>query len=767
MDLQNLLNTKGTGPNSSNSLWKILSQLSPIKVFTLVALFAAASVFFGKDLKFSYAFDDFFPKGDAELDFYYAFRDRFTPDDNFLLIGFENKEIFNAEFIEQLDSITRQLNKIEMVDRAVSLANYRYFVKTGFGYFDYPAIHADDPERWSADSIRLSEDERVIGKLLSADFKTTIIYIQTADSLLQDDNASLIQQVNTILANNGQSDAHLLGKAFFEVELIQYQKIEFVKYALLSILMVVLIIYLIFRSLWCVAIAISTVTITLLLFIGLLAITGRELNVMSTLFPIIIIIVGISDTIHFLSRYIAELRSGNSKQNALYITLRDTGQATFLTSLTTSIGFITLLSSNIYPVREFGMLAAIGVLLAYVVTITFTTTLLKIFTRHQLEPDTKNRWRTAVMLENIYAFTLNRKKIIIGLTAAIVIIFSVGIFQISTDIKLSEGLPANTKVKDDFLFFEKTFNGFRPFEIAVVAKSPYTIYSPEVLRDMDKVEAYAGASPIIGGLQSITAFYKTLNRAANGDNASAYHLPDSAKSFDIMQREIKRFGSKEVQFLVTPDAQWGRISGNMRDAGTDSIRKVQEDIYTFIRNNTDTTKTEFRITGTGIMFDKNNAFLRKGIIYGVIAALLAISILMSFVYKNIKLTLISIIPNVIPLIITAGILGYFKIPLDAPTSIIFGISYGIVVDDTIHFLSRFKIERMHGVSVETAIHNTMLETGRALFITTAILIAGFSVLMLSSLHATFNVGMLLVITLFTALIADVYLLPLLIRKWLK
>ncbi|MFN3940313.1 MAG: efflux RND transporter permease subunit, partial [Chitinophagales bacterium] len=544
---------------------------------------------------FSYAFDDVFPKGDEELDFYYAFRDKFTPDDNFLLVGFERDQIFETEFLNQLDSATTQINRLQSVNRALSITNFRYFVKTGFGFIDYPAIHIDAPEKYISDSLRIAADERVVGKLISEDFNTIIIYIQTKDSLLQDANRALVEDVQAILTQNNLTNAHLLGKAFFEVELVDYQKKEFITYAVLSILMVSIIIFILYRSMWCVFIALSTVTINLILFIGMLGISGRTLNVMSTLYPIILIIVGISDTIHFLNRYILELRSNLDRGTAILNTLRDTGLATFLTSVTTAIGFLTLLSSKVFPVREFGVLAACGVLLAYGIVLFFTTPLLSLFNLRQLESlkikkTHSNRWLT-----EIYHFTLHKPNKIIGVTALLTIVSIAGVFQITTNINLSNGLPDNTQVKEDFLFFENTFNGFRPFEMAVIVAPPYTVHSPEVLQSIDTIEQFIAGFPAISSLQTATVFYKSLNRAYNGDMAAAYHLPDSVQDFKKMRTDLKKFGKNELQFLISEDEQWTRMSGYVRDVGTDSIQKIQNAIATFAETHIDTSKVQFRI----------------------------------------------------------------------------------------------------------------------------------------------------------------------------
>lgn len=742
-------------------------MLNPKSVILGTTVLFLISVAVATRIGFSYQFDDFFPKDDEELDFYYSYREKLAPDDNFLLIGCPVEELFDQKFLQSLDTATYQINRLEETDRAFSVAGYRYLIHTPFGYIDYPAIHIDDTTAYQEDSLRLLEDERVMGKLISSDFKTAIIFIQTKDSLLQDQNKSLLSGVESILEASGIEDYHLIGKAYFEVELVKFQQREFITFALLSMLLVTAVIYFLFRNGLVVFIALITVTVCLVLFLGMLGWINADLNVISSLFPIVLIIVGISDVIHLITRYSTEIHLGHTRREALFITLKDVGLATFLTSATTAVGFLTLLTSAIVPIREFGLLAAAGVMLAYLVALFFTAPLLLLFGPNQLTLQKKSERNWSKFLTFIYNSGKNKPVYISIIALLISLAGAIGTWLITTDIQLKSSLPRNTQVTEDFTFFEEAFNGFRPLEIAAIAQNGHHVNEPAVLKEIDAFEQYASKFEIINGLQSVTMFYKSLNRARSGDQQTAYSLPADSNRYQVIQNDIDRYASDEMKLFMSEDGKWGRISGSVSDQGTDKIQATQDSLMTYANNELDTNLVRFRITGTGIIFDKNNEYIRQNVLYGVFIALGVISLLMGGLFRDWKLLLISIIPNILPLLICGGVLGYFQIPLDAPTAIIFGISYGIVVDDTIHFLSRFKIERDKGVKLEAAIQRTFNETGKAIFMTTLTLVLGFSVLMFSSLQATFNVGLLIGITLLTAVFADVYLLPLMLRKWLK
>ncbi|HPE96455.1 MAG TPA: MMPL family transporter [Chitinophagales bacterium] len=751
---------------SPRSVWAFIVRTRLRRSISVGGLLLILSLWSLKNIGFSYHFDDFFPKDDEDLEFYYQYRDQLAADDNFLLIGLSTPSALDPEFLHALDTASTLLAKSAQTQRVASLTTYRYLWGNSMGMFPVPLVHPDDPERRMDDSVRIVSDPLVCGKLVSADMQTVVIATTTPDSMDLADNQALLADVEEAMTVAGFDDYHLLGKANFESELIRFQQEEFIRFSILSVLCVALISFLLFRDLRVVGLSMLTVTVTLVFFLGLLGLTHRTLNVMSSLYPIIIIIVGISDMVHFVTRYQTEREAGFHPRRALGRMLQDVGFATFLTSVTTAIGFLTLLSSPIPPIREFGILAAAGVLLAYLVTLLFAAPMMMLLPLPQ-KAEQGRSYFIARITNRIYRSGKKRPVLTAGVSLLVVLLGILGASRMTTDITLADGLPKHTAVYDDFLFFEEQFNGFRPFELAAIAGKGFEITDTVVLQQIDLVENYIASFPEAGNLFSVTAFYKVLNRALDGDNPAAYRLPDNAPRWNRVQSLLGRYAGPDMQLYSSADGSMGRLSGSFRDAGTDQIGGIQDSIKQFIARSTDSNQVTFRLTGTGLMFDKNNEYIRRSILSGIVIALSVISLLMALLYRNFRMLVIAVVPNTIPLLICGGILGFFRIPLDAPTAIIFGISYGIVVDDTIHFLSRFRLEIARGVPLEEAIRRTFSETGRALIMTTLILFFGFSVLMLSNLQATFNVGMLIGITLLSALISDLYLLPLLLRKWYR
>jgi uncharacterized protein len=737
-------------------------------IIAIFGLLSILSLIVLPRLNFIFDFERFFPKGDPDLDFFYEFKSQFEDDDNFLLVAFtDSVSIFNLPLLQKVDTFSKAANRIEHIENVQSITGFKYFIKLPLGGFSppYPAIHFDEPHRLASDSIKIMADERLAGNLVSEDAKATVVLLKTKNGLNQKEADELMKEVNILLAEYDENSYHILGRANFQSVLVSQQIFEFVFSTLVSALLVTIVFFFIFRRALGVVIALVSMLLCLLLFMGVIGWLQIELDALSTLFPIIMIIVGVSDVVHLTSKYIDEFEKTQSSKLAIQTTFREIGLATFLTSFTTAIGFATLFTSRIPPVKTFGMTAAIGVMVAYITTILFTTALLSFFPAEKVSVVNQQRrsWKNG--MTNLYNWGKKSSRTITAGLVAFVVFCSYGLYLISTDVKIYETLPKGIKVTEDFRYFEETFAGFRPYEIAALAGEGYTLSDYEVLNEINKVEEYVKSFDDINGLASVTILHKTLNRAMNGDRAAFYKFPEDEKAFMKMQPFLNKIPSSQTAVLVNKDNTIGRISGKVKDIGSERIDSISKAIESFIDNEINTEIVDFKITGTGVIFDKNNQYLRESLIYGLSIAFLVISIIMALLFKDWRMVIISLIPNVFPLMFGGAMMGYLGIALDAPTAIIFAISFGIAVDDSIHFLSKMKIELNKGLDLEEALQNTFIQTGKAIIITTIILFFGFLILLFSKTPGVQSVGLLVSGTLFTAVIADLTLIPLLSR-WL-
>ncbi len=464
-----------------------------------------------------------------------------------------------------------------------------------------------------------------------------------------------------------------------------------------------------------------------------------------------------------MSKYIDELRKGVHKNAAIKTTIREIGIATLLTSVTTAVGFLTLLSSRIPPIRAFGINAAIGVIIAYLTVLGLTTAILSLFNTNQVIKLNNRKAFWEPWMEWFYHFTKNHpKKIFAGIIITLILCFY-GMSLVTTNFSIKSNLPKGQKITEDYIYFEKKFGGFRPFEIAVTAQDTFMARDYEVLKEIDKIENHLKKYPAVQSPTSITAAYKSLNRAFNGDKVVAYRFPDNEKDFKKFDKYLNKLPSGPLDVLVSKDEKKARISSSILDVGSDSIKSVGKQIDAWLLNNTRAEIATFRRTGTGVLFDKNEEYVRDSILKGLGIAILIISLLMGFLFRSPKMIIVSLLPNIFPLLIAGALLGYTGIELESGVAIVFAIVFGIAVDDTIHFLSKYKLTRDKGKSIDESLHTTFLETGKAIGLTSVILFFGFLVLLFSINPPSVTVGIIISVTLASAFFSDLFIIPVLIR----
>lgn len=734
-------------------------------IILVFAVLAAGSTYYAFQLKFSFDFEQFFPSGDEDLEFFRSFTENFETDDNFLLVALRRDSgAFEQSFLERVHAFTVEAKGLPYVTESQSLTKFAYPIKTPFGITTVPAIRIDQPEQYERDRERILSDERFVYNLISPDATTLVVFLKTIDNLQLEQSEELMPALEALLQTQGLNEYHLLGRAYFQRELVDMQKWEITRSAIISGILVSLIMFIIFRRPIGIAIALVSVMFGMLLFLGFMGLTGRELSAMAALYPVLMIIVGTSDVIHIMTRYIDELRKGLSRPQALRITVKEIGLATLLTSLTTAAGFASLATSRILPIRDFGINAAIGVLIAFFTVIFLTSALLSWFKVEQIVKLGKGQAFWDRSMAWTYQVTKNHSRSIWAISAGLLILCIVGISFVTTNYRIEDNLPRGAKITEDYHFFEDKFAGFRPLELAVFAQNGYQANDYEVLIAIDTVEQFLRSQGAIRSVQSITSLYKTIHQMQQGNRRNAYFLPrDSALigRYRLLADRIPDFGGN---VLLSRDGNKARIAARLLDVGADSIKVIGNDIDAFIQTHTDSSIVQFRQTGTGLIIDKNSEYVRESLLKGLGMAILLVGILMALLFRRWRLLLVAIIPNIFPLLIAGALLGFLSIELEAGISIIFAVVFGIAVDDTIHFLSRFNIAQRQGLGVEASLEYTLQETGKAIVLTTIILFFGFLVMLFSSHPPSVTVGVLISATLFSAVFSDLYLLPVLLRS---
>lgn len=737
--------------------------------YALLAILAALSLF---NLKFGFDFSKFFPQDDPDLAFFEEFVEEFEADDNFLLIAVEapsGKTVFDTAFLNRFHDYTLDLQALPLTGTVLGLTKIRLPLKTPFGMTSTPALHRNDPVRLARDSVRIMNDERFVYNLISPDATTLAMVARTTEDMTLGASDSLMASIQEVTDNSGfsESQTHFLGRAYFQSELVKMQKREIMVSTVVAGILVTLIMFLIYRRWRGVLIAMVSIGLGLLLFFGLLSLLGRELNAMAALYPVLMVIVGTSDVVHLMTKYVDELRFGKSKKDALRITLKEIGLATFLTSATTAIGFATLLTSRVQPIRDFGINAGIGVLVAYVTVVTFTMALLTLFSQDQImrTKGTVERWDNWLLRLSDWVRS-NTRTIALG-TAASVAICLLGISMINTNYSIIGNMPRGAKITSDFQFFEQKFTGFRPFELAVFAQPGYKVTDFEVLQEMDKMEGAMRKESALRAITSQTALVKSVNQAMTGGTPADYKLPADTAAFAKIAPLLARAPASATAVLVNKTGDKARITSRSLDIGSDSIRNMATRLSAFAKTNLDSSIIKVQETGTGLLLDKNSVYVRESLLWGLGGAVVLISLLMAGLFRDWRMLFVALVPNTIPLLLAGALLGFLGIDLEAGISIVFAVIFGIAVDDSIHFLAKYRLVRGRGVGQDQAIAITFRESGKAIILTSIILFFGFLVLLFSVHPPSVAVGLLISVTLASAVLADLLIIPVLLRWLIK
>lgn len=732
-------------------------------VFTLI------TGFFSSKLEFDYDFEHFFPQNDEDLDFFLDYREAFENDNDYVLISIGNgNSVFDKTFLEKADGFTKELEQLKHVEEVLSPTTVKTPIINSFGFIEVPLLHINDAKKLQRDSIRISGSNEFHKTLFSSDFKSICIVVNNTQIITKKASDELLNDLDLLIENYNFKELHYAGKIRGQKTYLTKMRFELMLFLSISILLIITFLYLSFRSLYGIIVPLLTVLIAITGVLGIMQITGKSLDVMSTLLPTILFVVGMSDAVHILNRYIEELRAGKDKITAIKVTFKEVGLATLFTSLTTAVGFFTLMTVPIKPMQDFGIYSAIGVILAFVIAILFLPATMTLLPQPKIatKGSSKVFWTGFLSKSFIYVFR-NQKKIVIGYFV-ILIISIVGIFQLQIDYKLLEDLSEDDPLQQDFRFFENNYSGIRPFEMAINTKDSSSIFNYETILELEKIEDFLYKNYEAGFILSPVGVIKSLNKATHSGSSSYYNIPKNEQKFNVLIKKMNHLNLKsKLSKIVSKDNKVCRFTGKMDDVGSKKVKQMNIDFDNFFRNEINTQLINYKMTGTALLIDKNNEFLATNMIIGLSIAFLLIATLIGFIFKSIRMALLSIVPNVIPLAIIGGLMGFTGTTINMSTSIIFTIAFGIAVDDTIHFLSKFKIESQRGSSFIYSLKRTYISTGKAIVLTSLILCGGFISLIFSDFKSTFLIGAYVGLILFVAVITDLLLLPVLLMMLKK
>lgn len=746
---------------------RLLTRRNARLMLALLALITVPALLALRQVRLDHDFEKFFPQSDPELDRYLAFRERFGHDNDYVMLGIAHApNVFHRDFLVKVDSLAARMERVPRVIAVASPTRMDELRITPVGPFKLPWLRLTD-STLAADSSRIWDNAFLRERFFNADATALLVLLQVEPGLSKAKSDSLLLRIDKVIASSGLEGVRRAGRIHGQQHYIALMERELVTFFTSSVILLAIFLFIAFRRGWGVLAPIAVVGLTVLWQVALMTAMGRPLSILTMLLPTILFVVGMSDSVHIIERYIEALRQGQAKTRALAVTYAEVGLSTFITMLTTAIGYATLITSGIQPMSEFGVFTAMGVFMAYALSFTLLPAVLVLLPT-PVPPEVRVReglWDRVVhgLLRKVI---LHRRGILL---IALVVVAASTLFipRLKVNNFLLEDLPDSDPQKQGFLWFEKEFGGVRPFEMEVSisssARPGTTIWDIGVLRQIEQAQDHLDTAYGVSGIISPVTVLRELNRAANGGDAAAAILPDDQATVDRLIRHARSFaGAETLERLVTADGSRARISGRMVDEGGHVHRRKNAELQAAIGRHADRSTVTFHQTGMAYLIDRNNRHLSRNMLFSLGSSFLLIAGIMAWFFRDARVVLVALLPNVVPLVVIAGFMGAMGIDIKVSTAIIFSNAFGIAVDDTIHLLAKLRIELARGLTLPYALKRTYLSGGKAVIVMSLMLCAGFITLIASDFASVYYMGLLISITLGVALLAELFLLPVLV-----
>lgn len=706
-------------------------------------------------LAFDFEFEKFFPRDHPDSKLYQDHVAQFGYDNDFLHIILENEpSVFDTSFLKKVLRFEKSLHKINDVEQTYSPLSLQHVIKSPTGLVIFPLVHVEDPTKLNSDSTRIFGNE-FYRSAFSANGKALSIYVHHAHFDDPVRSEALLTSLEESGKKYGFEDLRLVGKLSASGVFIRYIQQDFGLYLIGSMILSFGLLLLIFRNLKSALLPFLISLVSIVWMFGLMGFLGLKINLLSSLIPPILFFVSMSDAVHLMNAF----RKSNhaDKKDELKGALNIVWIPTLLTSVTTAIGFLSLIWINTEPVQNLGLFAAVGILFAFIITFTFGLLI-------AAHINFVNR-KSALQIPAYFVRSLfNNQRMYFAGSLILLAILVPGVFQLEINSFLLDDLPAESKIRQDFEFTDQHLGGSKPYEIRVeVADSSLSIWDKNVMDQIVMIEDYLLHDYPIVKVQSPATIIKYLTMVLNGGLNENFRYPDNLQDYKKTLRLKNRIDPKRMDKLVTEDGKVARLIGFFPELGSHETGKRNEKLLNYLRQQIDADIIKYDITGTTYLIDRSHEMLSKNLLYGLVTAIGIIGIVLGLYFRSWKLLIISLIPNLIPLIMVAGIIGWLGVSIKMTTAIIFAISFGIAVDDTIHIMSSYLQNKEE--DPEKRIETTFRHAGNAVVITSLILSAGLCLFLFSSFGATYYLGLFITISLLVALIVDLTLLPLLLVKF--
>jgi uncharacterized protein len=776
----------------------------------LILLFACTTVmgWFGSRVKLSYEFAKAIPKNNPKYIDYVKFREIFGDDGNTLAVGIQTDQLFQLENFRAYSLLQKQLKKVNDVEdvlalsSAITLQKDTLTEKTGV----VKIFDENISTQAQLDTAKALFYKQTFYKyrLYNPDSKAYLLAVSiNKDSLSSPKRTKIVQDITDVVNefnNTTKIETHLSGLPLIRTVVANRIQKEMKFFLIGSLVLSALILLFFFRSLSTTMLSLLVVIFGVLWSLGVMYLFGYKISLLTALTPPLVVVIGIPNCIYFINKYHSSFIAGHHnpsvddrKRKALVDMVSKMGVVTLFCNITAAIGFAVFALTKSEILKEFGVVAGISIMMIFFISFILLPAVLSYLPAPK-PAQTKylnNKLITSFLLR-IEKWVLHHKRIVYGSTAAALIFSAVGIFKLKTIAFIVDDLPKTDKIYTDLKFFEKNFTGVMPLEIVLDTKKPKGILRPNV--DIHKIayfqDSFLATLPDIAKPLSVVDAMKFSYQAlSQGGGDSTYTLPSFGNPFAELHKMLREISIKKsqnqmtardtamlklVSSFVDTSEQRLRISMSMADIGTTRLLPMIDSISINAnrilngRNSIqvkDTAGENYKITvtGTSSTFLEGSHFIINGLKESIFWAFLLIAFCMLYLFKSARILICSLIPNLIPLVITAGVMGWADVPLKPSTVLIFSVALGIAIDITIRFLVNYKQELPYFKNdVPATVTSTIKHTGLSIVYTSMVLIAGFVIFCFSSFGGTFALGWLTSLTLLVATLTNLVLLPVLL-----
>ena len=759
----------------TTGFWEAVARIILRNKIVILTLILLATLFFSsqwKYMRFTYTEANLLPDEHPVNQVYNQFLEIFGEEGNLIILGVKDSTLFTVDKLNKWNSLADDFKSFPEVELVVSVKDLQLLTKN-------TSLEKFDLQPFIKDSIQSQEQANALEQSLFSDFPfydkflfnskshtlRTAIYLKK-DIVNAPERKEFI--LNTLQSKidefkaETQLDVKVSGMPYIRTLNSQLIVEEISGFIAAALLVTSLIFFMFFRSFRATFISLIVVCIGVMWTFGILGLLNYEITVLTALIPPLIIVIGIPNCIFLINKYQREVNLHGNKVKSLQRVITKVGNATLMTNVTTASGFATFMLTQSKLLKEFGLVASLSILSIFILClliIPIIYTFLPFPKDRHLEHLNK-RW-IGGFVDWMERMVKEHRVTIYAISVVLLAVGIIGIYQIKISGSIIEDMPQDTQFFEDIRFFEEEFDGIMPLEIMVDTKRKKGVMKLSTLKRIDQLEQLINEIPELSRPLSVVSLVKYSKQAYYNGNPKYYQLPTSQENNFILS--YARNSTSEVDLLksfVDSTGQYARITTFMKDTPTDRMERIEEELRSEIAKIFPDEQFNVTITGKAHVFQKGTKYLVRNLIISLSLAIFLIALFMAYMFRSFRMIVISLIPNLLPLIITAGLMGFIGIPIKPSTILVFSIAFGISVDDTIHFLAKYRQELMvNHWKIRKSVYAALRETGVSMFYTSIVLFFGFSVFTISSFGGTVALGGLVSATLLFAMLSNLLLLP--------